>query len=232
MRTSNAVALFFLLAPGAMPQARPDVKEILAHVSQTYAVSSYEFFATARAKNAGAAKSAPDLVHLAFQGNRYRMEGALPGMAAEEPGLGAGVIVYDGSAIWMYLHKTNQYVSIPASELTADAPGDLGDMRPEAMDTFMMWRYRGATKFSESTLLREEAIAFAGAKADCYVLKVSVTGRSTYTWWVDKKRYLVLREDNAESSTVYTAIKLNQALPEELFQFTPPAGAQKIEPDK
>ena len=50
-------------------------------------------------------------------------------------------MVYDGSALWFYLPKTNQYGSVPASALTADAPGDLGDMRPEAVDEFMMLRF-------------------------------------------------------------------------------------------
>jgi len=100
-----------------------------------------------------------------------------------------------------------------------------------AMDHFMMWRYRGATGFTANAkFLREEVIEFAGAKVDCYVLTVSQkSGGYAYTWWVDKQRSLILREDNSETSSVFTTIKLDEPLPGDLFKFEPPPGARKIE---
>jgi len=158
------------------------------------------------------------------------MEGAVPGAVKGGPDLGQEVAVADGTVVWFYLPESNQYASIAASELTA-AGGDLGDASPAAMDTFMMWRYRGATGLNAGAdFLREEAIGFAGAKVACYVLSVAQKkGGAPYTWWVDKQRYRILREDDAGSSTVYTTIKLGEPLPDELFQFKPPPGAQKIE---
>ena len=46
--------------------------------------------------------------------------------------------------------------------------------------------------------------------------------------WVDKKSSRILREDHPGVSMVFTSIKLNESLPDELFKFVPPAGAQEI----
>lgn len=69
------------------------------------------------------------------------------------------------------------------------------------------------------------------ARTACYVVSVSTaSGGSAYTWWIDKLRYRILREDHGTSSTIYTTVKLDEPLPPELFTFVPPAGARKIEP--
>jgi len=129
----------------------------------------------------------------------------------------------------MYEPGSNECCTVPASELTANAPGDLGDASPAAMDQFMTWRYRGATGFAEGAkFLRDEAIEFGGAKVDCYVVTVSQKkGENTYTWWVDKLHSRILREDSAKSSSVFTTIKLNEPLSDDLFKFEPPPGARK-----
>ena len=154
----------------------------------------------------------------------------MAGTSNGDPDFGETVNVHDGSTLWFYFPKSNQYASIPANVLTADSPGDSGDLRPEAMDQFMMWRYRGAAALTGgSKFLREDAIEVAGAKVACYVVTVSPERPgSAYTWWVDKKRYRILREDHAGSSVVFTLIKLDEPLPDELFQFKPPSGAREI----
>ena len=64
----------------------------------------------------------------------------------------------------------------------------------------------------------------------CYV--VSLSDRNTqYTWWIDNKNSQVVREDSDKVSTIFTTIKLGEALPDELFKFAPPPGARKNEPD-
>ncbi len=102
------------------------------------------------------------------------------------------------------------------------------------MDQFAMTRYRRAADFIEGAkFLREEAIELAGTKVDCYVVAVPVQGSaSLYTWWVDKQRHRILREDDSVSSAVFTTIKLNEPLPDELFTFTPPPGARKLETNR
>jgi outer membrane lipoprotein-sorting protein len=170
-------------------------------------------------------------VRLAFQGpGKYRIQGSLPGLGLDSPEFEEATVVYDGSAVWFYLPKLNRYASIPASQLTADAPGDLGDLRPEAIDEFLLGRYRRAADAAGgSRFLRNETIEIGGAKAACYVLTVSPGGSAPYTWWVDQKRYRILREDHGDTSAVFTTIKLGEPLGDEVFRFVPPAGAKKLE---
>ncbi len=150
-------------------------------------------------------------------------------MDSDISALGNLVMVFDGSAVSFYLPKTKQYGSIPASALNANDAGDLGDLKPEAMDDFMVSRYRSAADLVPgASFLREEGIDFGGAKVDCYVISVSLRG-AAHTWWVDSKRYLILREYDAGSSSVFTTIKLGEPLPDELFKFEIPAGALKLD---
>lgn len=73
-------------------------------------------------------------------------------------------------------------------------------------------------------------IDLAGKKVDCYVLAIPEKSEiPASTWWVAKNSYYVVRNDDAESSKVFTTIKLNEPLPDELFTFQPPPGAGKLE---
>jgi outer membrane lipoprotein-sorting protein len=234
MRSAVKLGIVGLFLQTAFAQSPPNTADILKKVSETYkSASEYELAGDMTAQGDNAPTGARDHFLFAFKApNQYRMEGTFPGGA----NLGDVVAVHDGSAIWMYAPKSNQYVSFPASQLTDDAPGDLGDLRPQAMDYFMMMRFREAVNFvNESKFLREESIDVAGKKVDCFVVAVSQGRRSVggpNTWWVDKKGYRILREDHDDSSAVFTTIKLDEALPDDLFQFVPPAGAQKIEPPR
>ena len=230
MRLAIRFALLALILRAAVAQTQPDVAEILKKVSDTYrTVSQYEFVAEATGRETG---NAPGHVLIAFKSpNKYRMESSFPGLTGGDSAFNDVVTVCDGSTVWFHLRKSNQYASIPLSEATPGAPGDLGDLRPEAVDEFAMMRYRRATDFIEGAkFLREETIELGGTKVDCYVVTVSRDGsKFPYTWWVDKQRYRILREDDSVSSSVFTTIKLNEPLPDDLFTFKPPPGARKME---
>ena len=236
MRSAIRFGLLALVLQAAVAQTRPDVAEILKKVAETYkAVSQYEFVVdlTLHDKEGGP-PSATRMVFAFKAPNQYRMQGAIPGMSAGNPDVGEMLIVHDGSAVWFYFPKLNQYSTLPASELAANDPGDLGDLRPEAADVFMMGRYRGAADHTGgSKFLREESIEIAGMKFDCYVCYVvTVTpegDESSCTWWIDRKRFRVLREATADSEEVFTDIKLDESLPDGLFKFNPPPGARKVE---
>ncbi len=229
MQLAGRFALATLLAGAAVAQTQPDAAEILKQVGQTYAaVQQYQLESEGTERNGG---DGTGRMKLAVKlPNRYRMEGMVP-LNGDALNFGDMVIVCDGSLIWFYLPKTNQYGSYPLSEATADAPGDLGDLRPEAIDLFFLDWFRRATDFIDgSKLLREEAIDFAGKKVNCFVITVpEKRDNSASTWWVDKDSYQVVRMDTAESSAVFTTVKLNESLPDELFTFKPPPGAGKLE---
>jgi outer membrane lipoprotein-sorting protein len=207
----------------AFGQQGSDVAETLKKVGETYRVTEYVIEANATGRGSSGH------MRMAFKApNRYRMEGASFG---NDPAFAEVVILDDGSTVWFYLPRSNQYASFPASELTDDAPGDLGDLRPAAMDSFMMSRYRDAGNYAEGAkLLREEVLEIAGLRQDCFVLQVNLhRDPAAYTWWVDKKSNRILREDHAGTSALFTTITLNGPIPDDIFEFTVPPGAKKID---
>jgi outer membrane lipoprotein-sorting protein len=229
MRWQFCAGLLAFLRVG-LSQAQPDITDILKKVSATYkAVSQYDLVIDATGGAPGAREHVSVHMRFAFKApDKYRMEGSLPGMAPDNPEYENATAVFDGSTLWWYLPKINQYASIPADDF--DVGGDSGDMRPEAMDQFMLARYRGAPEFpGGAKFLRNESIDVGGARVDCHVVMVGVSGESPYTWWVDRKSYRIVREDHEEASAVFTSIKLGEPLAEDLFRFVPPAGAKKME---
>jgi outer membrane lipoprotein-sorting protein len=232
VRFPTRLGLFVLFLHAVTAQTQPEVAEILKKVGDVYKpLSQYEFeidVAFTEGK-----KTVTTHVRFAFKApDKYRMEGELPGLA--DPGSdldGGAIVVDDGANFWIYLPRPSKYASIPASALTPGAPGDLGDVRPEVMDYGMTWRYRAASDFAgNSKLLREESVTTAARKVDCYVLAVLPEKRGpTYTWWVDKTTYRILREDDAGNTSLFTSIKLNEPIPDAVFRFEPPPGAQKFE---
>jgi len=166
-RTTLLVGCLIAFSGASLGQTRPDVTEILKKVAETYqAAKEYVLEADMNGREGSSH------MRLAFKApNRYRMEGS--GLFSDDPAFADVLIVHDGSTVWFYLPKSNEYTSFPASELTNDAPGDLGDLRPEAVDDFMMSRYRDAGDYTGgATLLREETIDAGGVTVDCYVLHV------------------------------------------------------------
>jgi outer membrane lipoprotein-sorting protein len=198
------------------------VAEILQRVGRNYkAISRYEFTVDATATENGSREN----YHMEFDfkaPDKYRMQGSIPALSVPDPAFKQATIVYDGSDVWFYFPKSNQYGSFSADALK----GDLGDLKPEAMDRLMMSRFRRAADFGRrSQVLRQEPIG----KSLCFVVMV-LTGdsESPYTWWIDKASYRVLREDHEGSRSVFTSIKLDEPIREELFKFEAPAGAKKL----
>jgi len=133
--------------------------------------------------------------------------------------------------MWFYFPKPNQYASISADTLAADSEGSAHT--PEAADRVAMEKYRVAANFIDGAkLLREEEMELAGVKVSCYVVSVPQKWPGPYTWWIDKTSHRILREVTGSESTVYTTIKLGEPLPDSLFRFEPPPGAQKLTLDQ
>ena len=110
------IALFLAPAPA---QTQPDIVEILKNISRAYrAASQYELQVDTTTNEKGT--RAVTHAHLIFKApNKYRMEVALPrhsntgdfSISARQ------VTIDDGSMVWIYLPKVNQYRSFRASEL-------------------------------------------------------------------------------------------------------------------
>jgi outer membrane lipoprotein-sorting protein len=225
MRPAILLGLLCMLPGAVVGQTVPNVMEVLKKIAATYAAAKdYELVGEATFRQPG--NNAPTRIRLleAFKApNRYRVEGVIP---VDDPQFGESVVVHDGAVVWLYLKESNEYTSFPANTLADDALASIGDLRPQAVDRFILSMVRDATNFAgRAKFLREEEIEFAGAKAACYVLSVP-----SGTWWVEKRGYRVLRsEDQRGSALAFTVIKLNEPLPDDLFKFTPPAGAKRVE---
>jgi outer membrane lipoprotein-sorting protein len=103
-----------------------------------------------------------------------------------------------------------------------DMDGVWGDFL-EYSDRAFAIRYRGfASSPKNARLLREETID-ADGKHSCYVVEISIPDNPVYVWWVDQRRFIVLREDmmgksGHGSSVTFATAKVNEELPESLFE--------------
>jgi len=93
----------------------------------------------------------------------------------------------------------------------------------------------------ESKYIGDETIEVDGKRVDCFVVQLThnLAGsqRATSVRWIDKSRFVVVREDQPAGSdpsigptrTVWHITKLNENVPDEIFTFVPPAGAKLVE---
>ncbi|MBW3573133.1 MAG: outer membrane lipoprotein-sorting protein, partial [Gemmatimonadetes bacterium] len=129
------------------------------------------------------------------------------------------VIVADGRHFWLYYPSTDRTQVIR----TTIAEGG------EAVDLQQQFLSNPNQRFV-STLVGEESVGGRPA----YVLTLVPRGASPYRIlkvWVDKDDHLVRRfEMTEENNSVRTVemrnLRTNHALPDNLFTFTPPEGAQ------
>ena len=218
------VAALSILAsvPG---QAQIDVRQVLAKVSETYSsAAQYEFKIHTTSSDAA---SVPFFLHVAVKKpDRLRMEVTLKERAKSDSSTNPddAITVADGEYTWIYSPKLAQYTKRKdASAFVSHAEEQL------------FLRYRNAAHAADrARALREESLESDGRSVSCYVIEIADDSRSEiHTWWIDKSRYLVLREDVAKGqyreSAVYTVARMNEPLTPDLFVFSPPAGAKQVE---
>ena len=228
MRVKSGL-LGLLLALRVVAQDRPDVTEILKKVSDTYkAAKDYDLVGEVTVMERGQA-AVHGRIRVAFKApDRYRMEViGIPGLSLDDSAEDQATMIHNGSTFWFYSPKSNRYAPIPADVLARDPEGSAHT--PEVTDRVAVGFFRAAVDHAaESRFLREESIEIAGAKVDCYLISVPrAPGKPT--WWVDKTGWRVVRDDHAGSDTTFTTIKLNEPLSDDLFNFTPPPGAKKLD---
>ncbi|HEX3879450.1 MAG TPA: hypothetical protein VHW24_20850 [Bryobacteraceae bacterium] len=217
-------------AATAASQTGPEAAEILRKVAAIYKpVEQYELIVDQTVRDPGAAPVRAH-VRVDFRApNRYRMQGDIPGMASGSPESGDTIMLFDGSALWFYLPKSKEYFSISAADVASDPESSLHT--PQSTDAAVLQRFRQADSFARTShLLRSEALDIAGSKFNCYVVSVAIPrAKKSFIWWIDRRTYRVLREDSAGNTSIYSSIKLNQSLPDELFRFDPPPGSTRLQ---
>lgn len=225
-----------LLAPPAAGQSPPAVSDILRQVQERYAnARQYRFAVNKSGEETGFLQIAvrkPDQFH--FEADGRVIDGA--------DAFHRVTMVSNGSTAWNYLGEPRQYTrkKITLPLLDTEPPAVTPETFVLQADTVFLSRYAAfATTPDHARFLRQETIAAAGGRTECYVIEFQAPlpgYRDNYTWWVDKQRYLVLREDTQPassrrpaSSVVYTVAAIDEPLPDDLFHFAPPAGARQVD---
>ena len=221
MRSCGYIILSALLAAPAFAQTPPSVGDILKKVENTYAsLTQWDFEATITSTlEPGGQSTRPQ--RTAGKGSSLRR------MEMGDANSGKILIVADGKNVWLYPAQPNRY------SRKAQAPEP--DEAFSYFDIFLLPYRFGSANESEARLLREESIEIGSTQADCYVIQFQSPDRPRFvsTWWVDKRRFLVLRDDQeggpaplVRSRTIWIRTQLD-GVPDDLFRFTPPPGAKE-----
>jgi outer membrane lipoprotein-sorting protein len=230
------LAIAGLVAPVLFGQGQVDIADILRHVTETYAnAKQYRFSLRKTGEESGS-------IQIAVQKpGRFRLEadGRVIDGADEFANL---TLVSDGDTAWNYVPELHQYTKKKSTLplLDTEPPEITPDTFVLQAETVFLTRYAELAKAADrARFLRQETVTTDAGPVRCYVLELDAPRpgfRDNYTWWVDQKRWLVLREDTKPASSrrppgtvVYTAASIDEPLPGDLFHFTPPAGARLVE---
>lgn len=146
------------------------------------------------------------------------------------------LVVSDGQTSWAYTPTHKEYTE------------GAGPLSPEEAAfvrqywNLLVGRFRRASEFVSSAALEKSSrIKVGGDKIDCYVIKLETEG-VTDEMWVDKDRFIVWRlkqtprANPPEGTARHAAVTLNLTevdvkaqLDDDLFRFTPPEKATKVE---
>jgi len=229
------ILLFWTLP--LVAQTQPAIADILRRVSESYGSTREIDFSAKFAGRAADGSQVTSTFRLAAKfPDKLRMEFDAVGskmLAGED--WGEAVMVIDGKSTWIYLKGLNQY------QVTSGAPPDHDGLLNPKHDPsifvptqvgYFVGGFQHIQDAGRATVLREETVQTNGKPTACYVVEVS-NGNMVERLWIDKNRYWVVREDSMDpadtSSTVFTALTINEALSDDLFTFTPPPGARKVD---
>ena len=221
MRLANCAVLSALLSVPVLAQIPLSVGDILKKVESTYAsLTQWDFEATVTSTlEPGGQSTHPQ--RTAGKGSSLRR------LEMGDAHSGKILIVADGKNMWTYQAQPNQY--------TRKAQPPEPDEKFSYFDIFLLMYRFGAADETNARLLREESIDVGNTKADCYVIQFQSPDRPRFvsTWWVDKRRFLVLRDDQeggpaplVRSRTIWIKTQVD-GVPDDLFRFTPPPGAKE-----
>ena len=224
MQSAICLVVSSLFLQMAVAQS-PNAAKVLQRVTETYlGATAWNFVGIVTATVDGAAVSRV-VVSAGKGGGKLRSELSVPGSLD-----GSVIIVVDGANVWAYSPKHNQYIKKAISE----EPAGFLQYFKAPLFTYLT----DADEMKTARLLREETIEVDGVATTCFVIEVHRSRPlAITTWWIDKNRFLVLRDDQAGgldsavrgSRTVWITATVNEPSPDGLFTFTPPLGARQVE---
>lgn len=255
-----ASSIIFGMTLAASAQTEREARAILSKVSDSYRTAqSYHFEADDVIETKGEGlqmKREAHFVMAVVKPDKFRMEvkGSMMGLDI--------VVVSSGTTTWEYLPRQKQYTRSEGTLTTVTSKGIDGSEITSDKDTLMrvsavalgvaIPNYQEIMNIvKDPRLLREEAIELGGSSIDCYVVEadnafpefVERANTSPKTFWIDKTRYVVLRESytmkmregpvggpmETKHTTSFKLVKINEPIPDSLFVFAPPEDAKQVD---
>jgi outer membrane lipoprotein-sorting protein len=236
--------LVTLTLAAASAQEKPDAAEVLRRVTTTYSnATQYQLageqslIITSVKDGAVTSRTVAATAIALRQPDRIRVE--MTGDGPEDV-----LIVSDGRAAWAYSPKANEYMKLRPGRVP-NTPLIDSDVTDDLKVPYMMQMAQQALEFfkfppqPKASVVGEETLAVKGSAFACIVVSIEDRPfpKSTTRLWIDKSRNVVVREDVRtvsglvieSSSTTYSTVRINEPLPDELFQFTPPPGSKLVE---
>ena len=222
-------AAVLALVPSA--SAQMPVAQLLARVSQTYRnLRTYEIQATENfsAPTGGGFNQAQTKLLLAEdEGGKLHLE--------RDTSNSKLVIVSNGENTWTYAPDVHQYtVQAVAADPGSGEEGEDSEDPVSTTENLLVGRYRGLERYADSaTLARVDKVKAGGSKIDCYVVEMQIKN-SRVDLWIDKERFVILRQQQATASGVSARLEIRQfaatgPLDADLFSFQPPPRSREVE---
>lgn len=249
------IALAILGAANAFAQSVPSTAsteglELLKRVAQHYAVAkSYHIEAVEeRTVHGDFERSWQKTILTAAEapGNRHHYEG--------HSSAGSASSIGDGKTVWTYHIEEHRYTEKPVAVESA-SQSKVIDMPEFALTQAEHLRERlgdQAKHLKSATRLPDASLTMNGREISCYVVRIQTADMkrvSDYSFektiWIDKIHENILRiAEHAnsymlsgaaripmeeEETTTYSMTELDEAVPDDLFTFVPPADAKLIQ---
>jgi outer membrane lipoprotein-sorting protein len=247
MGRAREIALASLVVLMAWTQASSqkvnDATGLLKRVRETYdSLRSFQFEGMTVTESRGTGMQSK--MEVPFESDfaepyKMRIESKFPLMPV--------LMVSDGKTTWVYISSTKIYSKIVELETGGWHDAFIGYSAAAGMPNILQLEIADHVK--QAKILREEDVQLEGESTACSVVEVEYARSKDaealpeiVTYWIDQRRHVVLRESfqyhqkagnvfpisqDTQSTTTLTKVRLNEPVPDERFQFTPPEGAKE-----
>lgn len=239
VRIFPLAATFLLLASSAVAE---DAAQLLKRVAETY-------------RSATSLHIQSETFSILLSGSSQSLNNRQQTIAFQKPGKYLSIsqspgdshqIASDGTTLWRVLPGRREFIQNPVEGdiYSIKGGGREAEMLLGRLKMMMISHQRVTENLSFSTLLPDETVEVNGTRFDCHVVFAKYTPSSAVsmslsrTYWIDKKRLLILRDEgqsrgprsplepfekmeNRLINRVLVA-SINEPLPDDLFQFKPP----------
>ena len=236
----RAIVVFFCSLSAALAQQQPDAAAIMKKSADAVRrLRSLQYTLETSVETSGPMNPPKTVATMTL---------ANPGkMRSESTTMGITVVMAsNGETTWLYQSMSKEYIKVPA------ALGAAGIFSAMGMPNFVPDEKQ---LHAGNKLLREESTEIDGVKHDCWVVETRLAeipmpalpgakmSDMVMTTWVDKKLGLDLRADatltmsmpalpapmKMHMTMVKSNLKLDEPVPDSVFNFTPPPDAKLVE---